>query len=362
MRSSILLPQGWRMRSSGSTPWGRRMRSSIPLRRGWRMRNFGPTPPQGSPRRQGGARGTSHAACAWSPHSVLMTPAAPAGTSAASESAGFAAPLRHKVQHCSTATGSTSVLGQPRPFSPVPVTCAIPIALEQFSVCCWQPPAHSPKGWHGVCGGVWDGASDGVQPKAVEESGRGRGRCPQHRWCSLTSAPCHNTAEKPGACPAAAPEGLFYPCSFPCLEDRDCLGMQKCCALGCGSACLEPVQGKAQGSGTAPAHRCVSAGPGRAVATSPPPLVTCPFPFTASAWTTVRGHRAPARAGTCWDAAASPPLCSSRPTQAQGVPHGAARAGERVPGAVLQRQRLPRRSEVLQWQLRGAVPAPSPGR
>ncbi|XP_009332683.1 PREDICTED: waprin-Phi3-like, partial [Pygoscelis adeliae] len=47
---------------------------------------------------------------------------------------------------------------------------------------------------------------------------------------------------KPGACPAAAPEGLFYPCSFPCLEDKDCLGAQKCCPLGCGPACLEPVQ------------------------------------------------------------------------------------------------------------------------
>ncbi|XP_064586410.1 perlwapin-like [Zonotrichia leucophrys gambelii] len=48
--------------------------------------------------------------------------------------------------------------------------------------------------------------------------------------------------EKPGACPAAAPEGLIAPCSFPCLEDKDCLGAQKCCPLGCGSACLEPAQ------------------------------------------------------------------------------------------------------------------------
>uniref|UniRef100_A0A8V5H7G4 Uncharacterized protein n=1 Tax=Melopsittacus undulatus TaxID=13146 RepID=A0A8V5H7G4_MELUD len=100
----------------------------------------------------------------------------------------------------------------------------------------------------------------GVQPEAVEGSGRGRRHCPQHHWCSLTSAHA-TTAEKPGACPAAAPEGLFYPCSFPCLEDRDCLGRQKCCSLGCGSACLEPVQGKAQGSGTASVHCCVSAGP-----------------------------------------------------------------------------------------------------
>ncbi|OXB57595.1 hypothetical protein ASZ78_010557 [Callipepla squamata] len=48
-------------------------------------------------------------------------------------------------------------------------------------------------------------------------------------------------AEKPGACPAAAPEGLFYPCSFRCQEDKDCLGSQKCCPLGCGPACVEPV-------------------------------------------------------------------------------------------------------------------------
>ncbi|XP_064321405.1 LOW QUALITY PROTEIN: WAP four-disulfide core domain protein 3-like [Phalacrocorax carbo] len=35
-----------------------------------------------------------------------------------------------------------------------------------------------------------------------------------------------------------------YLCSFPCLEDKDCLGAQKCCLLGCGLACLEPVQDK----------------------------------------------------------------------------------------------------------------------
>uniref|UniRef100_A0A8B9BWR5 BPTI/Kunitz inhibitor domain-containing protein n=1 Tax=Anser brachyrhynchus TaxID=132585 RepID=A0A8B9BWR5_9AVES len=49
-------------------------------------------------------------------------------------------------------------------------------------------------------------------------------------------------AEKPGTCPTAAPEGLFYPCSFQCLEDKDCLGSKKCCPLGCGPACLEPLQ------------------------------------------------------------------------------------------------------------------------
>lgn len=67
--------------------------------------------------------------------------------------------------------------------------------------------------------------------------------CPRTPQCSLTSRPL-GAAEKPGACPAAAPEGLTAPCSFPCLEDKDCLGAQKCCPLGCGSACLEPAQGK----------------------------------------------------------------------------------------------------------------------
>ncbi|NXG39579.1 EPPI protein, partial [Dromaius novaehollandiae] len=27
-----------------------------------------------------------------------------------------------------------------------------------------------------------------------------------------------------------------------CLEDKDCLGNKKCCLLGCGPACLVPVQ------------------------------------------------------------------------------------------------------------------------
>uniref|UniRef100_A0A8C5IDT6 WAP domain-containing protein n=1 Tax=Junco hyemalis TaxID=40217 RepID=A0A8C5IDT6_JUNHY len=65
------------------------------------------------------------------------------------------------------------------------------------------------------------------------------------RSCPLTSR-LLGAAEKPGACPAAAPEGLIAPCSFPCLEDKDCLGAQKCCPLGCGSACLDP--GSPQGS------------------------------------------------------------------------------------------------------------------
>uniref|UniRef100_A0A8C5TPG2 WAP domain-containing protein n=1 Tax=Malurus cyaneus samueli TaxID=2593467 RepID=A0A8C5TPG2_9PASS len=74
------------------------------------------------------------------------------------------------------------------------------------------------------------------------------------RWssslcCSLTCRPL-GAAEKPGACPAAAPEGLIAPCSFPCLEDEDCVGAQKCCPLGCGFACLEPAQGKGS-AGTA---------------------------------------------------------------------------------------------------------------
>uniref|UniRef100_A0A8C2T145 WAP domain-containing protein n=1 Tax=Coturnix japonica TaxID=93934 RepID=A0A8C2T145_COTJA len=48
-------------------------------------------------------------------------------------------------------------------------------------------------------------------------------------------------SEKPGACPAAALEGLLYPCSFRCQEDKDCLGSQKCCPLGCS---LKPKTGE----------------------------------------------------------------------------------------------------------------------
>lgn len=74
--------------------------------------------------------------------------------------------------------------------------------------------------------------------------------------------------------PAPAPEGLFYPCAFPCLEDRDCLGAQKCCPLRCGVACLEPLQGKGspEPAGSAapgarlPANRDVD--PGRTWATA----------------------------------------------------------------------------------------------
>uniref|UniRef100_A0A669NVW3 WAP domain-containing protein n=1 Tax=Phasianus colchicus TaxID=9054 RepID=A0A669NVW3_PHACC len=75
-------------------------------------------------------------------------------------------------------------------------------------------------------------------------------KCCSHE-CRLRCTP--PAEEKPGACPAAAPEGLFYPCSFRCQEDKDCLGSQKCCPLGCGQACVEPAQGKA--SGCQPGHR-----------------------------------------------------------------------------------------------------------
>uniref|UniRef100_A0A8C3R5X6 WAP four-disulfide core domain protein 5 n=1 Tax=Cyanoderma ruficeps TaxID=181631 RepID=A0A8C3R5X6_9PASS len=97
------------------------------------------------------------------------------------------------------------------------------------------------------------------------QPGRGRGVWPgQVSWChprtlqcSLTSRPL-GAAEKPGACPAAAPEGLTAPCSFPCLEDKDCLGAQKswcwhdgecpheekCCLRGCDYVCLPPSRDK----------------------------------------------------------------------------------------------------------------------
>ncbi|OXB79306.1 UNVERIFIED_CONTAM: hypothetical protein H355_013227 [Colinus virginianus] len=64
-------------------------------------------------------------------------------------------------------------------------------------------------------------------------------KCCSHE-CRLRCTP--PAEEKPGACSAAAPEGLFYPCSFRCQEDKDCLGSQKCCPLGCGPACVEPAQ------------------------------------------------------------------------------------------------------------------------
>lgn len=83
-----------------------------------------------------------------------------------------------------------------------------------------------------------------------EGEGSGRGRFPGAALGYCSAASPLGLAEKPGACPAAAPEGPIAPCSFPCLEDKDCLGAQKCCPLGCGSACLEPAQGK-DSAGTA---------------------------------------------------------------------------------------------------------------
>ncbi|XP_051489385.1 NF-X1-type zinc finger protein NFXL1-like [Apus apus] len=85
------------------------------------------------------------------------------------------------------------------------------------------PPSHGSQGRHGTRGGVWQGRISRC--------------CP-----GMPLAQPLNVAEKPGVCPVVAPEGLFAPCSFPCLEDKDCLGAQKCCPLGCGPACLEPVQ------------------------------------------------------------------------------------------------------------------------
>ncbi|XP_074868239.1 uncharacterized protein LOC142022372 [Carettochelys insculpta] len=45
-------------------------------------------------------------------------------------------------------------------------------------------------------------------------------------------------------CPAETAGGGSHPCLFPCSEDRDCLGSEKCCLLSCGAACLEPVREK----------------------------------------------------------------------------------------------------------------------
>lgn len=125
--------------------------------------------------------------------------------------------------------------------------------------------------WRGLGWGTWQGPT-GVRQRGL--AGAGFLALPQDTTgaASPLSPMPLGVAEKPGACPAAAPEGLFYPCSFPCLEDKDCLGAQKCCPLGCGPACLEPVQGKASagagwehGRRRAPAHRGTAVEPLRAV-------------------------------------------------------------------------------------------------
>lgn len=103
-------------------------------------------------------------------------------------------------------------------------------------------------------------------------------------------------AEKPGTCPVEAPEGLFFPCSFPCLEDRDCLGAQKCCQLHCGSACLEPLQGKASTWHWDSLSSLQSPSLLQTPATSLPPRGGCmPGPLT---------QLCLARETQCWDMAA----------------------------------------------------------
>uniref|UniRef100_A0A8B9BV56 WAP domain-containing protein n=1 Tax=Anser brachyrhynchus TaxID=132585 RepID=A0A8B9BV56_9AVES len=93
--------------------------------------------------------------------------------------------------------------------------------------------------------------------------GSGAGRFPSTALGCPGRSLTPGLAEKPGTCPTAAPEGLFYPCSFQCLEDKDCLGSKKCCPLGCGPACLEPLQGEAScGAGRSRAP-CQSPGPCR---------------------------------------------------------------------------------------------------
>lgn len=166
-----------------------------------------------------------------------MTPAAPLGSSAATGSAGSAASPRQKVRHRNPAADTTSVPGQLAPFS---------LSHSLGNPHCYRaaPCQQSPLGY--VDGmGHRKGCSQGE----AEGSGRGIGHCSMILQYSLTSRPL-GAAEKPGACPAAAPERLIAPCSFPCLEDKDCLGEQKCCPLGCGSACSEPAQGK-HSAGTA---------------------------------------------------------------------------------------------------------------
>uniref|UniRef100_A0A674ISL7 WAP four-disulfide core domain 8 n=1 Tax=Terrapene triunguis TaxID=2587831 RepID=A0A674ISL7_9SAUR len=123
------------------------------------------------------------------------------------------------------------------------------------------PPAQSGEGWD------WTKQTpEGGSVPGKPGMPRKRGTCPPNLIkCLYTEPPlclndsecqgrqkcCYNMCrfrcvdpeeEKPGICPAEAPEGGFDPCFFRCSEDKDCLGSEKCCLLSCGAGCLEPVQ------------------------------------------------------------------------------------------------------------------------
>lgn len=112
-----------------SSPLSPKGGTHAPLPGGWRVRSSVPRrcPEaaillQGSHTSREGARGISHAVCAWKPHSVPTTPAAPAGTSAAPGSAGSAAPPQQKVRHRGVATGTPA----PPSLAPSPLPRSSP--------------------------------------------------------------------------------------------------------------------------------------------------------------------------------------------------------------------------------------------
>lgn len=168
-----------------------------PLSGGWRVRSsVSQRCPEAAVLLQGnrtsreGAHGISHAACAWNPHSVPTTPAAPAGTSAAPGSAGSAAPPQQKVPHRGVATGT-----------PPPSSLA-PSPLPQSSSPC---AAGSPAGW---------GRQSGPAGQAGTPAWAGS------RLCSGTllvqpqlgpARPCRETRHLPGS----GPRGTVLPLRLP---------------------------------------------------------------------------------------------------------------------------------------------------
>lgn len=54
---------------------------------------------------------------------------------------------------------------------------------------------------------------------------------------------CLVTAGKRGSCPAF-PAVVQEPCVKLCSQDKDCVGLQKCCPKMCSMVCLDPVPGE----------------------------------------------------------------------------------------------------------------------
>lgn len=171
-------------------------------------------PTQGTPRNRGGVHGTSCTACAWSPHSVPMTPAAPLDSNAVTGSAGTAASPRQKVRHCATAADTASVPGQLAPFSLCHSLCnphcygAAPCALLAAS---WPPL------------GYVDGMGRRKGRSQGEAEGSGRGRFPGAALghCSAAS-PLGPSALQRSPVPARQqpPRGSLPPAPSPAWRTR----------------------------------------------------------------------------------------------------------------------------------------------